>query len=292
VAWAEEELRWWREWLMGEPTGIMREPALWAFMPYASADTHPVPGRWISEPRWPVAGRTRMQWHLAGSGLVMQPGDTARFTFVAGHPVGLDYPEWLPRMPAEQTDDDAHSLVFDTAPLQANIELLGAPQAILQIAAYGAIRVVAVRLNEVRPDGRSELLSCGQQSLAAGHDGEVVVPLALMARRVQAGSRLRLAISDGLWPLSWPVVDSGDPGTFTLSTRGSALALPVRPQEAKPLAPPFTVNDRDLRPAPVTPGPALSPDGWYRYEHDSPPIEYVDPEVATRLTRSRIARAA
>ena len=41
LAWAHEELRWWAHWLNGEATGIMDEPMLRAFMPYATAAEAP-----------------------------------------------------------------------------------------------------------------------------------------------------------------------------------------------------------------------------------------------------------
>ena len=54
--WKFEELRWWHHWLNDVDTGIMEEPLLRAFMPYATPAESlpaPAPGRLIEERAWP-----------------------------------------------------------------------------------------------------------------------------------------------------------------------------------------------------------------------------------------------
>src|ERR1700727_228897 len=53
--WIYEEVRWWQQWLQGVDTGIMNEPMLRAYMPYATPwQVYPrdVPGRWVAESAW------------------------------------------------------------------------------------------------------------------------------------------------------------------------------------------------------------------------------------------------
>ena len=57
----------------------------------------------------------------------------------------------------------------------------------------------------------------------------------LVAQRLKAGERLRIAISEGLWPLVWPSPDSP---TLTLDPSASTLSLPVRtPPLVAPVVP-------------------------------------------------------
>src|SRR5277367_5283122 len=132
--WAWEEVRWWKHWLAGEPTGVMDEPMLRAYMPYRTAsEGYPVdtPGRWIAEDSWPSAHIHPRTWYLDERGLVPKAGAHTEVKYVGDQIVGLDKPEWLPfppeGLPTEQSSDDRKSQLFDSAPLGADIEILGHP---------------------------------------------------------------------------------------------------------------------------------------------------------------------
>ena len=63
---------------------------------------------------------------------------------------------WLgPEMPGDQRADDAKSVCFDSSPLQASIDIVGAPVVRLKLAADRPTAMVAVRLCDVHPDGAS-----------------------------------------------------------------------------------------------------------------------------------------
>ena len=51
----------------------------------------------------------------------------------------------------------------------------------------------------------------------------------MVAHRFKRGSRIRVAISESLWPLVWP---SPRPATLTIALGASSMTLPVRPLEA------------------------------------------------------------
>jgi predicted acyl esterase len=188
----------------------MEGPQVWAYMPGQSAAEAGggIPGRWVSEPQWPP--RTRPEelplgrWRLGGGeGGVVEIGSDAV--------VGLATPEWVPfappQFPQEQSLDDDEALAFDTDPLETPLEIFGAPIVRLRIAASTRVAMVAARLCEVTPDGRSWLVSYGvlnlthrdghaePQPLQAGRFYDVELPLYLAARSFRAGSRLRLALS-------------------------------------------------------------------------------------------------
>ena len=124
-------MRWWRHWLAGEATGIMNEPRLRVFMPYATASEtkgREIPGRWIAERNWPNRPAVR-RWHLNAGALGDKPVKGAAIVHRNGDIVGTTRPEWLDRLPIEQTHDDNRSLVFDSEVLGEPLEILGTPEA-------------------------------------------------------------------------------------------------------------------------------------------------------------------
>jgi hypothetical protein len=241
--WVHEEARWWRHWLSGEATGVMDGPRIWTFLPEqapAAAEPGPLPGRWVAEDAWP-AQPGELTFGLAPGRLVDGQGEAAILAFDDAAVVGLQTPEWVPfatpQYPQEQSPDDAGSLTFDSPPLEKPIDLLGAPCVRLRLAADAAVAKLALRLTEVTADGRSWLVSYGvlnlthreshtePSPLSPGRLYEVDAPLYLVGRRLRAGSRLRLALSESLWPLLWP-----SPASVRLQVDlgVSSLSLPLR----------------------------------------------------------------
>ena len=270
--WAHEEVRWWQHWLKGIDTGIMDEPMLRVYMPYSTAaqvGTADIPGRWVAEQVWPSPRMQAAVWHLDAGRLSSTVGSLNHVPYAAKRIVGLTKSEWLNGAPGEQTPDDRHSLTFDSAPLEADLEILGYPSAKIRVGADVPVATLAVRLTEVMPDGGSWLVSYGLRNLthreshehpAALTPGElydVDLPLFMVAHRFKKGSRIRVAVSESLWPLVWP---SPKPVTLTIALGASSLTLPVRPPEA--VAARWTipvVNNR--RPAAAPRADVQGPDG-------------------------------
>jgi predicted acyl esterase len=66
--------------------------------------------------------------------------------------------------------DDGRSLVFESPPLEASIEILGAPIVTLDVASDRPMANLVVRLCDVHPSGESLRVSYGVLNLAH-HDG-------------------------------------------------------------------------------------------------------------------------
>ncbi|CAN5383460.1 CocE/NonD family hydrolase [soil metagenome] len=247
--WAYEEIRWWSHWLRGEATGIMDEPMLRFYLPSATpAQSAPgeTPGQWAAEPTWPTRNVLTRSFHLTDAGLSPVPGPATLRHNKSNNAIGLATPEWVPfgqqEMPADQNVDDRLSITYDLQALTVDSELLGVPVARLRLSADRPVAQVAVRLCKVLPDGRSWRLAYGllnlthrdshaaPSALRPGEAVDVTVALGFIAQRLKAGERLRLAISEGLWPLVWP---SPDGPTLTLYPAESALDLPVRVSPAR-----------------------------------------------------------
>jgi predicted acyl esterase len=185
----------------------------------------------------------------------------------------------------DQSPDDALSLCFTTAALKEPVEVLGFPLARLYLSADRPIAIVAVRLEDVAPDGTSLLVSWGILNLTHrdGHEApvplepgrwyEVEVESRVCGHRFAAGHHIRLALSPTYWPHAWP---SPYPVELKIAVDGpSVLDLPFRkPQTAEGAgragdeAPPFG--------APEVAGP-----GGVAGEADAPPNARRDERTRT-----------
>ncbi|MDF2764329.1 MAG: peptidase, partial [Rhodospirillales bacterium] len=145
-----------------------------------------------------------------------------------------------PELPLDQREEDGGSLLFDSEPLKQPITILGAPMVELEIEADQPAALVAVRLNDLRPDGSDLRVSYGVLNLThrEGHDKAVPLPSGKPVRvRVQmneighvfpAGHRIRLALSTAYWPIIWP---SPRPVRLRVHVAGSRLVLPLRERQ-------------------------------------------------------------
>ena len=247
-----EEIRWWDHWLKGIDTGIMDEPMLQAYMNYnvpGQAYPDDVPGRWVAEREWPSPRLKEVRYFLNSTGLSRKQGPVSALTLEPDHRVGLANATILPfamdsELPLDQTQDDNRSLVFDSGVLKTQMEILGRPVIKLKISADQPIARVAVRLNEVAPDGSSWIVTDGHLNLTHrnGHDNpealipgriyDIDLPLNIIAHRFKPGHKIRIALSESYWPTIWP---SPKPVKLTLRTGLSSIVLPVRPTGATEL---------------------------------------------------------
>jgi hypothetical protein len=97
---------------------------------------------------------------------------------------------------------------------------------------------VVARLNEVTPDGKSWSVSYGVLNLThreshtnptplvVGESYDVEVSCYFTAHRFKKGNRIRVALSESLWPMLWP---SPKPVELRIVAGVSSLTLPVRP---------------------------------------------------------------
>jgi predicted acyl esterase len=247
LEWVHEEVRWWAQWLTGKDTGIMDEPMLRAYMESKTAGEvwpRDVPGRWVAEQTWPSPRVAPATWFLNTDGLGAVRGPDAIRTCTSQETLGLTKREWFPfnmniELPKDQWADDQRSLMFDSPPLERAVEILGNAIVRVRVKSDQPIAKVAVRLNEVKA-GQSWSVTYGILNLTHrdGHERpaplepgkvyDVEVPCYFTAHTFQPGSRIRVALSESLWPLAWP---SPRPVTLEITAGASTLVLPVRPHE-------------------------------------------------------------
>jgi len=246
IGFLDECLRWWDHWLKGHATGIMAEPQLRVWMQEADRPrVHRTAraGRWVAEHAWPSGRNRDLVLYLNAAGLGREAAPETELAHCSPLTLGQAAGEWcsyglLPDLPGDQRHDDAAALTFDSPPLDDRLEILGPPVVELELSADRPVAKMAVRLNEVWPDGASTRVSYGVLNLThrAGH--ETFAPLAPderyrvrlqlndIAHAFASGNRIRVAVSTAYWPLLWPAPEQV---ILTLFAGPSALILPQRP---------------------------------------------------------------
>ncbi|MFW5728295.1 MAG: CocE/NonD family hydrolase [Spirochaetota bacterium] len=219
-------------------------------------------GRWLAFREWPHPSIKTQTWNLDVYSLTPTPpeapgpiaaaaqGEPTAAVEVATAPesgygagkwYGFVYPNDRPQ---DQRRDDGAALTIDSGPLSQTLDIIGRPVLELTFAADRPAAMVAVRLNDVHPDGAVDRLSYGLRNLTHDDSHEtttplepgrryfVRVPLNYTARRLTPGHRLRVSISPSYFPLAWP---SPEPVKLTVFPGRSRLLLPVFHGDIGPL---------------------------------------------------------
>jgi hypothetical protein len=251
-AWRHEAVRWFDQWLKGRDTGIMQEPRLAVYVrnwhapgPYLEE----APGQWRYEDGWPIARiRESVLFPRPDRSLseAAPPEAAEKLRYVpttgveAGGPV-----MWFGDVAPDQRPSDAFSLVYETPPLQEDLEILGLPRAQLQVSADAPLADWFARVNDVAPDGTVTLVANAGQNGAhrlSARDPKDIEPGVRFPLEIELhfsswvfpkGHRIRLAVGNAQWPMIWP---TPYPMTTTLylGPEASRLLLPVVPRAERP----------------------------------------------------------
>lgn len=275
IGFLQEALRWWDHWLKGKDTGIMEEPMLRAWQqdsvpPDTSYEERP--GRWIGESSWPSRNITQRTYPLSPytlhlgevhSPVQRQSGQDRALALQSPLSVGLAAGKWCsyaatPDLPGDQREEDGGSLIFSSHPLSEHLDIFGMPIVEFELSCNKPQAMLAVRLSDVAPDGKSTRITYGLLNLSHRDSDanpeplvphrryRVRIPMNGIAQRFPAGHQLRLSVSTSYWPLAWL---PPEPAQVDIYASSSALILPEReageedahlaafgePQEASPL---------------------------------------------------------
>jgi uncharacterized protein len=262
VEWRDQAVEWWNQWLNGKPAPARAYPKLAVYMNHwypPDLSLREIPGEWRAEKSWPPEGSHPRTYFLgADHALHAGPGAPARHE-LAYHPAatvesgGPDF--WWGDVNGDQRSVDAYSLVYDSAPLDAALSILGQPRACLMVSATAPSAEWFVRLSDVAPDGTTTLVAGAglngaqrvsardPQPLVPGREYPLCVDLHLASWVFPPGHRLHIAISNAMWPMVWPT-----PYPMTTSLRlggadGSRIELPVVPDSSALPVPVFAAPE-------------------------------------------------
>jgi predicted acyl esterase len=250
MEWRHEAVRWFDHWLKGKETGIMDEPRFAVYV----REWHPpgavekAPGYWRWEDGWPIE-RTKKRIlyaqpdHTLSIEKPVGQGQTHRLRYVPT--VGVEASgnvNWWGDFPWDQRGTDAYSLVYDSTPLEEDLEILGFPRAILHVSADASLANWIVRISDIAPDGTSTQVAgaglSGAQRISS-EKPEPMVPgrvyklefdLHFTSWVFPKGHRIRLAINNALWPMIWPTPYAMTTTLDIDATHASSVVLPVMPE--------------------------------------------------------------
>lgn len=248
IGWLQELVRWLDHWTKGVDTGMMDQPMYRVWMQdHVPPQTCYLerPGRWVAEDTWPSPRITPERLTLGSNGVLGGAGSgnqhicSPLWVGLTAGEVGRygNHADW----PTDQREDDGGSLAFLTAPLTDTKEILGAPQLHLRFSSDKPQALVAVRLNDVAPDGRSTRVTVGllnlthrdshehATALTPGQTYTATVDLDDIAHAFPPGHRIAVSISTTYYPIAWP---SPELATLAIQLGESWLELPVRPIRA------------------------------------------------------------
>jgi putative CocE/NonD family hydrolase len=261
IEWRREAVRWFDHWLKGRDTGILDEPRFAVYV----RRWHPpgpvlarVDGEWRWEEGWPIARiRARTLYPQPDHGLAeaVPPAATHQLRNVptAGAEAGGPVMWWGDAAP-DQRPTDAMSLVYDSAPLAQELEILGFPQALLRVSADAPLADWFARLSDVAPDGTVTLVTGAGMNgahresatepkpLEPGRAFSLPIEMHFTSWIFPKGHRIRLSLNNAQWPMFWP---TPHPMTTTLALGDATrLELPVVPDAPRP-KPDFLAPEED-----------------------------------------------
>jgi hypothetical protein len=180
---------------------------------------------------------------------------------------------WWGDPTGDMRKEDAESLVYDSETLSDSLEIIGFPRVHLRVSADAKLAHWIVRLEDVHPDGSVSLVAGGllngaqrksrlfPEYLIPGEVYELEFPLHFTTWTFKPGHRIRLAVSNALFPMIWPTPYPMTTQLF-LGKESTSIELPVIPFVQRPIpnfSPPEPREERpDARP--------IQSSGW-PYKH-------------------------
>ncbi|GGD15237.1 CocE/NonD family hydrolase [Aureimonas glaciei] len=252
-----EAILWWDRWLKDVPNGAEALPQVRAYIldgPRPARRRAEDPGRWVAVDTWSAPdmmmlhadAQRRLSTATATANGTNNGGTTsgnpgARFFLQSPGDTGIMAGEYFTLKPdaemaGDQRRDDAGSLTFETAPLEAPVELLGQPRLTLSLVPEAPSGNLIARLVDVHPDGTATRVSFGvlnlthrdghaePAALVPGERVTVTVVLDACGYRFGPGHRLRLSLSTAYWPIVLPAPDAG---AVSIDTADLTLGLPL-----------------------------------------------------------------
>jgi predicted acyl esterase len=136
VEWRDQAVRWFDHWLKGRDTGVEQDPKLVFYMQHwhpPDPNLQAVPGEWRREDVWPPANAQEMPLFLAADHSLSGTAtvrDTHQLKYVPT--AGVEAGFWWGELLSDPRPVDAFSLLYDSAPLEHEVAILGRPYALLQ----------------------------------------------------------------------------------------------------------------------------------------------------------------
>jgi predicted acyl esterase len=263
IEWRDQAVRWFDHWLKGRDTGVEQDPRLVIYMQHwhpPDPNLRDIPGEWRREDVWPPRDAKASTLFLQANHMLANSAgasDKHQLKYIPS--VGVEAGFWWGELLSDPRPVDAFSLVYDSAPLSDEAAILGRPHAILQASADAPLADWFARLSDVAPDGTvTQITGAGlngaqRESMSEPRDLEpgkiypLEIEMHLTSWVFPKGHRIRLAISNALWPMILPTPYAMTTSLELGGTGGSRLVLPVVPVHGAPppaFSPPEPSDER------------------------------------------------
>lgn len=266
IEWREDTVRWWDYWLKGRDTGVLQDPKLVIFMRHwfpPDPNLETVPGEWRAETGWPPRDVKISTLYLqANHSLASDTSQPETHSLKYIPSVGVEAGFWWGELLSDQRPVDAFSLVYDSASLQEALAIMGRPHALLRASADAPLANWFARLSDIAPDGTvTQITGAGlsgaqresmsdPQPLVPGKVYDLDVEMHLTTWVFPKGHRIRLSVSNALWPMVLSTPYNMTTSLEVGGKEGSRLTLPVVPLkgEAAHVSPPQPAEEHtDLK---------------------------------------------
>ena len=246
IEWRHEAVRWFDQWLKGEDTGILKEPAFAVYVRNyhpPDPDLDQVRGYWRWEDGWPIERIENHSWYAhADHSLSTEPAGNATHSMTYKPSIGLEGggpTMWWGSIAPDQQPMDEYSLVYDSEILDAPLEILGRPIARLRVSANATRANWVVRVSDVAPDGQvtqvvgaafngTHRISAREPSdIVPGEDFDLNIDLHFTSWVFPKGHRIRIAVSNAIWPMLWPTPMQMKSTLAIGGNNGARIDLPV-----------------------------------------------------------------
>ncbi len=264
VEWRDQAVRWFDYWLKGRDTGVTDDPRLVIYMQHwhpPDPNLESVPGEWRREDVWPPPEAKNTTLYMQGNHMLaasVANDDVHQLKYVPT--IGVEAGFWWGELLSDVRPVDAFSLVYDSAPLDEDTAILGRPRALLRGSATAKLADWFARLSDVAPDGTvTQITGAGlngaqRDSMSDPRDLEPgkVYPLNIEMHLTSwvfpRGHRIRVAISNSLWPMILPTPYAMTTSLELGGAEGSRIVLPIVPvhgTEAPEFSAPQPMEERN-----------------------------------------------
>lgn len=245
--WRDDATHWWHAWLGDsvEAATPYRENSFRVFI-RSGHEANPalteIDGNWYKLP-WPLPAsdlETLVLYPSAentlNTAIANSISTSIELTHVPSN--GIDLGEWWGELLPDMSATDADALVFDSAPVRSELTLVGMPTVSLVSSSNSTDGNWLARLEDIGPDGRVTLITGGAingqlrestlspQKIQPNKKMTLTLQLHMTTWTFKPGHRIRLAVSNGAFPMFWPS-PSLTRSELSVDTASTKLILPL-----------------------------------------------------------------
>ncbi|CAF4382834.1 unnamed protein product, partial [Rotaria magnacalcarata] len=252
-----EMVRWFSHWLNDDQkdSEIIKEPDITLFI-----RTSLTTGHYRDEMEWPIVRQKIRRMCMSKDHKLIEQKPlmtnlnenkvSNNVNILEYRPwIGFEAGTWLGGLTGDQRPFDKDSLIYDSEQIKQAIEIIGVVNVSLQVSATVRLAHWIVRLEDVDPNGQVALITTGAINGAQRQTPPaylkpncrytITFPLRFTTWTFLIGHRIRIAVSNAMFPTYWPSPFPMNTSLF-FSSSATFIDLPVLPVLPSSTPPAFT----------------------------------------------------